>query len=62
MGIGEIYYFEFRFWLKICLSLWHMDRFSHCNLSSQKRSKQSFDLEAMHFPNDQLKFSVELFL
>lgn len=46
------------FGLKYVLALWHMDRFRHYNLSSQKRSKQSFDLEAMHFPNDQLKFSA----
>lgn len=58
MDTGEIYYFEFWFWLETCFSLWHKDRVSHYNLSSQKRGKQSFDLEAMHFPNDQPKFSV----
>lgn len=62
MDTREIYYFETGFWLEICLSLWHMNRFSHYNLSTQKRYKELFNLQAISFPNDQSKFSVQLFL
>lgn len=58
MDTGEIYYFEIGFWLEICLSLWHMERFSHYNLSTQKRYKQLFNLQVTRFPNDQSKCSV----
>lgn len=58
MDPGEIYYFKFGFWLEICLPCWHIDRFTHYNSSSQKRSKHSFRLEAIYFPADQPRLSL----